>query len=160
MARRSLSRQSRPREALDLLSLICPSYVFVPQAGQLRAHTSLCREVALWRLLRLAFDFKGTRVGRLGCGGTRAGPLDRTGVAVASAIATSGRRPRGAAEDERQEDVAGDATARQVARVAKGGGRTSDARTRGHANIGRPGTLWVQYKQKIQTKRTQQKIEK
>ena len=135
MARRSLSRQSRPREALDLLSLICPSYVFVPQAGQLRAHTSLCREVALWRLLRLAFDFKGTRVGRLGCGGTRAGPLDRTGVAVASAIATSGRRPRGAAEAERQEDVAGDATARQVmARVANKWG-AHKRRTRGQVRI-------------------------
>ena len=123
MARRSLSRQSRPREALDLpvphMSLIC----VCPSSRTVESSYFLCREVALWRLLRLAFDFKGTRVGRLGCGGTRAGPLDRTGVAVASAIATSGRRPRGAAEDERQEDVAGDATARQVARVAnKGGG--------------------------------------
>ena len=97
------------------MSLIC----VCPSSRTVESSYFLCREVALWRLLRLAFDFKGTRVGRLGCGGTRAGPLDRTGVAVASAIATSGRRPRGAAEAERQEDVAGDATARQVARVER-----------------------------------------
>eukprot|EP00964_Phaeocystis_antarctica_P012853 scaffold7040_cov66-Phaeocystis_antarctica.AAC.6 len=51
-----------------------------------------------------------TRVGRLGCGGSPEGSLDRT---------TSRRRHGRAAEDERQEDVAGDATARQVARVER-----------------------------------------
>lgn len=60
-------------------------------------------------------------MGRLGCGGTREGVLGRTGAVVASAsIATSGRRSGGADKDERQEDVAGDATARQVARVVCG----------------------------------------
>ena len=65
---------------------------------------------------RLAFDFKGSRVGRLRCSGTRAGSLGRTGAAVAStSIATSG----GAAKGERQEDLAGDATAREVARIER-----------------------------------------
>ena len=48
-------------------------------------------------------------MGRLGCGGSPEGSLDRA--------STFRRRPGRAAEDERPEDVAGDATARQVARV-------------------------------------------
>jgi hypothetical protein len=72
------------------------------------------------RLRRLAYDFKGSRVGRLRCSGTRAGALGRTGAAVASAsiatrIATSGS----AAKGERQEGLAGDATAREVARIER-----------------------------------------
>ena len=79
---------------------------------------------------------QGTRVGRLGCGGTREGDLGRTGAVVASASsATSSRRSRGAAKDERQEDVAGDATARQVARVVRSNLRAPCALSRNEGDI-------------------------
>ena len=107
-------RYAGTRIPLDLVSL-----------KDSKAHILLLlREAALWveetRLLSLLLFKQGTRVGRLGCGGTREGVLGRTGAVVASAsIATSGRRSGGAAKDERQEDVAGDATARQVARAVR-----------------------------------------
>ena len=91
----------------------------VPQVGQVDSTvTPTCGrdDLMLGRLRRLAFDFEGSRVGRLRCSGTRA--VGRPGATVASTsiatrIATSG----GAATGERQEDLAGDATAREVARI-------------------------------------------